>query len=147
MCDTKIDYKIINYESIHYDGLFRLLEKVYGSHIKRDCLEEEYLSDNRSILLAVETTSDNVLGCAFLEIQKDFIRPNSILYVTYVAVDDSVRKQGIGRRIFEEIEKKCRSFGCTAVELTSADFRKGAHLFYESLGFTRKKTTVYIKEP
>ena len=35
---------------------------------------------------------------------------------------------------------------CSAVELTSANFREGAHAFYKALGFTIKNTTVFIKE-
>ena len=55
-------------------------------------------------------------------------------------------KQGIGNQMFEFLIKKAQACQCTAIELTSANYRKGAHAFYKAIGFSPKKTTVFIKE-
>lgn len=140
-----MDIIIREYQNTDYSGLIVLLHDVYNSDIKQDVLEEKYLSSSRFILVAVNALKQ-IVGCAFVELQEDYVRPCKIAYVTYVAVDSKVRKQGIGKKLLMSVEQKCRDNGCSAIELTSADFRIGAHAFYSSIGFTHKKTTVFIKE-
>ena len=136
---------IRDYWSSDYAGLFALLHRVYASEISQPVLEQRYLTASRSILVAVDE-QDHVVGSTFVEIQEDFVRPSRVAYVTYVAVDDTCRKQGIGRKLMQTVEDLCKTQNCSAIELTSADFRTGAHAFYASLGFTHKKTTYFIKE-
>lgn len=133
------------YDKKDYASLAELLGEVYGSRITQEVLEKQYVTGDRSILIA-QTREGGLTGCAFLEVKEDFVRPERIMYVTYVAVAEEYRKQGIGRKIFAEIENICRKKGCKAIELTSANFRTEAHAFYESMGFTKKQTTLFIKE-
>lgn len=46
------------------------------------------------------------------------------------------RSGGIGGKMFEWAIEKCRSRGCSHVQLTTDMGRKEAHAFYERLGFT-----------
>lgn len=140
-----MDIKIRDYEQSDYKGLISLLSEVYGSKIEQPILESVYITSSRSIIVALDE-SENVVGCTFVEIQEDFVRPSRIAYVTYVAVDERFRKQGIGRKLLLAVEDICKRCNCSAIELTSANFRIGAHAFYESLGYSKKKTTVFIKE-
>lgn len=135
---------IRNYRAADFSGLFQLLSKVYGSSITQADLEAHYIGERAEILVAVR--DDEVLGCAFLEYQTDYVRERRIVFVSYVAVDESCRHQGIGASLFQEIEARAAARRCSAVELTSAEHRVGAHAFYQRLQFSRKKTTVFIKE-
>lgn len=140
-----MDIIIREYKHTDYSALIALLNKVYDSEIDKKVLENKYITNDRSILIA--STNENVLvGCAFIEVQHDYIRPSRVIYVTYVAVDEAYREHGIGRKLFKSIEELCREKECSAIELTSANFRTGAHSFYEAIGFNKKKTTVFIRE-
>ena len=140
-----MEHKIREYQKRDYTELLSLLDAAYNSTITQEVLEKEYISSTRSILVAVNE-SDHVVGCTFVEIQEDYVRPNRIAYVTYVAVDENCRRQGIGKKLLAAVEMICKIRNCSAIELTSADFRVGAHEFYKSLGYTKKATTVFIKE-
>lgn len=140
-----MEITIIDYNSDCYNQLFNLLEAVYASKISKQELELHYLGENKKIYLA--EMSNAIVGCAFLEIKTDYIRPYKYGYVTYVAVDEKYRKLGIGRKIFDYIFQQAKTLGCSTIELTSANSRETAHIFYESLGFTKKKTTIFIKDP
>ena len=133
------------YHTSDYSGLIALLGKVYGAKTPQDVLEKQYLTASRSILVAADERGE-IVGSTFVEIQEDFIRPGRVAFVTYVAVDEQCRKQGIGRKLMLSAEEIGKANNCSAIELTSADFRVGAHAFYASLGFTKKKTTVFIRE-
>lgn len=140
-----MEFRIRDYQKSDYAELIILLNTVYDSCISQEVLEEYYISASRSILIAVNE-SGHVVGCTFVEIQEDYVRPSRIAYVTYVAVDEKCRKQGIGKKLLAAVEMICKSRNCSAIELTSADFRIGAHEFYKSFGYTKKATTVFIKE-
>lgn len=140
-----MELKIREYQNRDYTELLSLLDAAYNSTITQEVLEKEYISSTRSILVAVNE-SDHVVGCTFVEIQEDYVRPNRIAYVTYVAVDENCRRQGIGRKLLHAVVDICKDRECSAIELTSANHRTGTHAFYESLGYTKKKTTVFIKE-
>ncbi len=134
-----------DYSSSDYIELISLLNKVYGSEIDQKTLEEKYLTSERRIYVAV-TEDNDLVGCIFTELQEDYIRPSRMIYVTYVAVNEDYRQCGIGRKMFEYVEDMCCKKRCSAIEFTSADFRIGAHVFYDKLGYTKKKTTHFIKE-
>ena len=140
-----MEFKIREYQKNDYSALIKLLSAVYQSTITQKVLEKHYISSSRSIIVAVND-DEHVVGCAFVEIQEDYVRPSKIAYITYVAVDENCRKQGIGRKLFDAVEDIGKNKNCIAIELTSANYRVGAHAFYESIGFTHKKTTVFIKK-
>lgn len=136
--------RVIDYLPTYSNGLLVLLHDVYGSEITKETLEEKYISDSKKIMIAVE--GDSVLGCSFIEERFDFIRPEHTLFITYVAVSSNHRKKGIGRMLFNSIFQFAKDNDCSAIELTSANYREEAHAFYKALGFTEKKTTIFIKE-
>lgn len=57
-----------------------------------------------------------------------------------------INKQSIGKMLLSKAEEMCLEQGCFAIELTSANFRTGAHAFCERLGYTVKQTNQYIQE-
>ena len=141
-----MNIQIRKYERPDYDGLIGLLASEYQSTIDQQTLETHYTGGRRRIIVATGDGAPDILGCAFTEIREDYVRPGRVLYVTYVAVHRGYRRHGIGRLLLDEAERLCKENRCAAVELTSADHRTGAHQFYASLGFSKKKTTVFIKE-
>ena len=56
--------------------------------------------------------------------------------ITALAVDEKARKQGIGRRLLRDAELRARQAGAARLELTTAEHRKEAHLFYQRCGFS-----------
>lgn len=141
-----MEIKIISYQPNYFSRLFALLKNVYDSTIDQENLEKNYVDGVNSIILAVDSESDKVVGCAFLQIRIDYIRDEQLCFVTYVAVDATYRKRGIGRMLFNEVENRAIQADCKSIELTSANYREDAHSFYESIGFSKKKTTIFIKE-
>lgn len=137
---------IRQYKSADFEQLKELLNEAFDVTINRETLEANYISEDRTILIANDYLSDIAVGCAFCEQVNDYIRDERLLFISYVAVSSQYRHKGIGTLIFEEIKKIAKERKCTAIELTSANFRTGAHAFYESIGFNKKKTTVFIND-
>lgn len=140
-----MNVSIIEYEDSYFCSLKTILKDVYNSNITQDVIKNHYIDENKKIFLV--KAEETIAGCAFLEIKTDYIRPNKYGFLTYVAIKESYRKLGLGRQLINYALDSAKDNGCTSVELTSANTRIGAHTFYESLGFTKKGTTVFIKEP
>ena len=135
---------IRNYDTAYFSQLYLLLADVYSTSITQECLERNYLGHNKQIVIAL--LNNRVVGCAFLEYDTDYIRDRKTVFVSYVAVDKAFRQHGIGSKIFSAVEDWARQRACSAIELTSANYRTSAHAFYHALGFSKKQTTVFIKE-
>ena len=86
---------IRTYKNKDYNDTISILKEGYGSNINQLVLEKEYIGENRDILVAEDTDKSKVVGCAFWEVQEDFVRPGRKLYIQYVVVTNEYRRQGI----------------------------------------------------
>ena len=57
-------------------------------------------------------------------------------WINYLAVAPSCRRQGIGRRLMEEVEGLLRAEGCPKINLQVRASNRPVVAFYASLGFT-----------
>lgn len=106
----------------------QLLEKISGD-------PQKYL------LVAVDQDTGTVCGSLFGVVFEDICdtcRP--ILLVENVAVLESYQGQGVGRAMFQEIERWGKEeWNCHYEILVSGLNRTGAHKFYHALGFSEAK--------
>src|SRR5512135_2289431 len=58
-------------------------------------------------------------------------------WINYLAVSPHHRRQGIGRRIMEEAEKRLGSAGCPKINLQVREINQGVIKFYTRIGYTR----------
>ena len=74
----------------------------------------------------------SVLGicCNWLAVDGPF------LVVEDGIVQENLRGKGVGRMLLEEMDRFALQNHCVYAILVSSGFRKGAHTFYERLGFT-----------
>ena len=61
--------------------------------------------------------------------------------VTGLVVDETSRRQGVGRALLGWAERWARTHGCDELYLTTNEQRRDAHAFYERLGWSRRKTS------
>ncbi|MEM9249513.1 MAG: GNAT family N-acetyltransferase [Pseudomonadota bacterium] len=56
--------------------------------------------------------------------------------VESVRVARALRGQGLGRQLFDEVDRRAREAGCTLIQLTMNESRTDSAKFYTALGFT-----------
>lgn len=108
---------------------------------KMAALMEKLRHDPQKYLLAAfdpetGTLCGSLLGVVFEDICDDG-RP--ILLVENVAVLEEYQGKGVGRQMFEEIERWGKEMDCHYEILVSGMGRTGAHKFYNTLGFIEAK--------
>jgi GNAT superfamily N-acetyltransferase len=81
----------------------------------------------------------HLVECVYLGLEP-FAEVQSIL------VDDSVRRQGIGRKLMEQGEQWARARGLKTVSLSSRIKLTKAHQFYQKLGYENYKQSYFFKK-
>ena len=85
--------------------------------------------------LVAEADDGRVVGLAGLHLVHVLHYPKPLGYITAFVVDDTVRRQGVGRKLLDAATVWARAKGCYRLSLTSAEHRKDAHAFYPASGF------------
>lgn len=102
--------------------------------------EEEVLSER-----LIEMSAQNY-ECVGVYDEKDLIGIAGLWFQTrhysgrsiepdHVIIDDSYRNQGIGKQLFDWIDKYAKDKGCEAVELNTYVRNTASHKFYYNEGF------------
>jgi len=96
-------------------------------------------------LCAVENEKiiGSVMGIVCEELYGDCM---PFLVAENMVVDNTFRKKGIGKALFEELEKRAKGRGCTQIILVTETERKDACGFYESTGFHPTANKGYKKK-
>lgn len=121
------------------DTVMQVISDEPGDFNKMRGLIRRMERDEQKYLLVAELDGEivgSLLGVVFEDICKD-CRP--ILLVENVAVLEKCQGLGIGRKMFEEIERWGRERSCHYEMLVSGMNRTGAHRFYGALGFEEVK--------
>lgn len=123
------------------DSVMQVISDGPGDREKMVQLIENISQNDQKYLLVAEDQDTgkiigSLLGVVFEDICGD-CRP--ILLVENVAVLKDWQGYGVGRMMFEEIERWGREKKCHYEILVSGMQRTGAHKFYEALGFNQVK--------
>lgn len=121
------------------DQVMQVISDEPGDQKKMRDLIRRMEKDEQKYLLVAEMDGEivgSLLGVVFEDICKD-CRP--ILLVENVAVLDRSQGLGIGRRMFQEVERWGWEQNCHYEMLVSGMNRTGAHKFYGALGFEEVK--------
>jgi GNAT superfamily N-acetyltransferase len=100
-----------------------------------ETLTENYkkTKDDSRYALLVAREGKQVLGSAIGIVCIALDTP--FLVVENVIVRQDCRGKGIGRAIFDELDQFAREKNCGYAILASSGYRKGAHKFYEAVGY------------
>lgn len=85
--------------------------------------------------LVAEGEDGRIVGLAGLHLVHVLHYAKPLGYITAFVVDDSVRRQGVGRKLLDAATEWARANGCYRLSLTSAEHRADAHAFYPASGF------------
>ena len=111
-------------------------------------LTELLKNEEKPIYVAVNE-ADVCIGYAFCQLQEQPFSNNMVpfksLFIDDLCVDQQVRGQHIGERLFEFIKKEARKMNCYEVTLNVWTGNTAAEKFYEKIGMkTKERQMEYI---
>lgn len=78
-----------------------------------------------------------------------FVTDTTRFHVEALVVDGHYRKQSIGKKLINHVERIARESSPSMIDLTSSLWREqenGSHTFYEKLGYENKKHSCYFRK-
>ncbi len=127
---------------VHHMGRPDLFQ---GNHNRKytDVQLKEMMTDGeRPIFVAVDE-AQKVLGYAFCVMQQhphdNVLTDIRTLYIDDLCVDEKIRRQRVGRSLYEYVLRYAREQGCYNVTLNAWSCNPSAISFYESCGMKPQK--------
>ncbi len=128
-----------------YENIKCIVDEVFQFDLQRDNFITYYYKPYHKILLALKNSEP--VGTLCMEKQCDYFNnKRTIVFVKNAGIRESFRRSGVFKQLYAIAYEFAKSINASALELTCANFRIPAHNFYTNNGFTKKKTTVFIKE-
>lgn len=117
----------------------RQIEELYEELIpgccSADTIEKNFamVGEKENYFIAVAKEGEKIVGSAMGIINIALDAP--FMVVENVIVKKDCRRGGVGRMIFERLDKFAEENECEYSILVSSGFRKEAHKFYERMGY------------
>lgn len=120
-------------------------EQIYGLIVALEeiAIDTEYFSDvynanisNPFVFYFVYEKENTILGFISIHVQKLLHHTSNIAEIQELIVDETVRKHGIGKRLFEKAKEIALENGCIQLEVCCNQKRFLSHKFYQSQGMT-----------
>lgn len=138
------------------DGINSLLNQVLMVHhngrpdlFKGNCKKYtdeqllEIIADDKKPIFVYADESDNILGyafCVFIQHMYDNILTDiKTLYIDDLCVDENIRGQKIGKKLYDYVKDYAKQNGCYNVTLNVWSLNEGAMKFYEKCGLKPQK--------
>ncbi|MBR4672615.1 MAG: GNAT family N-acetyltransferase [Bacilli bacterium] len=129
-------FGILNEEDKH--SILELINKVF----EKSAVDIDLASNNYKF---VGIKDNELLAVSMLTYIIDPIKNLKKMHIDYFCVNENYRGKGIGRMLFDEIEKLAISEGIDVLELTSNPRRESARRLYIDKGMILLDTNVFIK--
>ena len=143
----RINELLYQVQKVHSDkrpDIFQDGKKKYNSEQIAEIIKDE----NTPVFVAVDD-NDTVLGYAFciFEIIKNHpsLATRKTLYIDDLCVDENIRGQKIGTKLYEYVLQFAKENGCNNITLNVWCLNKPAMKFYEKCGLTPLKVTMEQK--
>jgi len=117
-------------------ALAGLLEEL-GYPRTEDFVNERLMTLNQDLgtRIFVAVKQGRVVGFASCHVMPLMHASDDLCRVTALIVSRAYRHQNIGCKLMRAVEKYAKDAGCARVEITSGERRRGAHVFYERIGY------------
>lgn len=138
---SKISELLVQVLNVHHEArpdIFKSNTQKYTD----DELRIMLLNTDDPIFVATDT-NDCVVGYAFckLIIQKDnhILNDKKTIYIDDLCVDEKLRGQHIGRKLYDHVKEYATSIGCDNITLNVWADNESAHKFYQKLGLKAQR--------
>ena len=136
-----IDKLLHQVNMVHHNGRPDLF-KAGGKKYTDEQLLALLADDTRPVFAAVDEAG-HVLGYAFCILQQhpddNILTDIKTLYIDDLCVDENIRGQHIGRRLYEYVKQYAKETGCYNLTLNVWACNESARKFYERCGLVPQK--------
>lgn len=108
---------------------------------------QQILSDPKIICWVVDLEGKLIASCILVVVPNLTRNARPYALIENVVTHTDYRRQGIGKRLLQQVLQFAWSQDCYKVMLLSGVDRKEAHQFYEQVGFRRDRKVGFLATP
>ena len=123
------------------EDVLNLINSVFNTNSKK---ENFILLDTQRMLILKD--NNKVIGATLITLKNDPIKNQKSFYLDYVCISLEYQHQGLGRKMFREIERIALEDQIDYIQLTSNPKRCNARKLYQSEGMEIIDTDLFIKK-
>jgi N-acetylglutamate synthase-like GNAT family acetyltransferase len=129
-----------------FNELWPLIKQLWPDlKVTRSNIKEFFLKDIKKNKYVVAEKKQKIIGFGVLSFRGMLYYGETVAYIEALIVDEKHRGRGIGKQIVDALIKEAKKKNCKVLEVDSGLQRKGAHKFYEAIGF-KKADILFIEE-
>ena len=133
---------LLQVDMVHHNGRPDLFKGPATKYTEAE-LADILRNDKTPVFVLTDETDSQVLGHAFcmeqLHENDHVLTDIKTLYIDDICVDETARRQHVGKRLYEAVLAYARETGCYNVTLNVWTCNPGAQAFYESCGMKPQK--------
>lgn len=129
------------------DTIYEITKTSLGYDYPKDLMKEQLLTiiSSPHDLLTVATINQEVVGYVHGAYYLAFYSP-ALVNILALAVAIDQQGKGLGKALMTHIEAWAKERNAKGVRLNSGAEREAAHLFYESVGYTKVKYQANLRK-
>lgn len=139
--DVKQVAKIMNQvQKLHCENRPDIFRERSIDELEKQVTEAINENEKENVIIVAENDSEEIVGILNYKIRiieegsRPNLKPNSILSISELGVEENWRGKGIGKQLMNEAEKIKITLGCERLELNCWSFNEKAMGFYASCG-------------
>ena len=135
---------MITYREIKPEDISQVVDLIKQLGYKVTALElktrlNEIMLNNKGTVFIAENVEQKIVGCVQAMVDTR-LAGGTFGEIVSLVTDESVRGQGIGKRLIEESINWLKAKGQTRLRVRCNSIRNDTHKFYNHLGFVEKKS-------
>ena len=139
---SAIDDLLLQIHQVDVDGrpdMFRPIEQ----YMTRDSFES--LVANKNVISILAQERGEIIGCCFVSmLERSGMAHMKSAYIDLLVVDEKHRRKGVGRAIFEEVQRRAKKVGAKRIDLMVWSHNQIAESAYQSYGMVPQRCVYEI---
>jgi ribosomal protein S18 acetylase RimI-like enzyme len=119
-----------------YNLMSQLMYKNPPDRAKMESAYREALGDP-TVKIAVFDDGQEIVGMISVSVHHTLHHFGWVALIDEMVVSERARRRGVGKTLVDWAKAEAKNMGADTLELHSAEYRKDAYAFYQSLGFER----------
>ena len=119
-----------------YSLLTQLMTKGPVNRTKMEAVYRDILGDP-TVKIGLFDDGQEIVGLVSVSVHHTLHHFGWVALIDELVVSEKARRRGVGKTLTDWAKTQAKNMGADTLELHSAEFRKDAYAFYQSLGFER----------
>ena len=140
---TAVDALLLQIHQVDVDGrpdMFWPIEQ----YMTRDSFDS--LVNNKNVISILAQERGEIIGCCFVSmLERSGMAHMKSAYIDLLVVDEKHRRKGVGRALFNEVQKRAGKAGAKRIDLMVWNHNPIAENAYKAYGMTPQRTVYEIK--